>query len=107
MPISISVADYISLRSLCQLLPNRPHIATAHRWATRGIRGIALPTYLVGGSRMTTLADFDRWVTAVSASSSTTIQNNSTAATSSRRGAIARADRGLDRHGVKVDTKHP
>lgn len=116
MAISISIADYISLKKLCHLHPSKPHIATAYRWSTRGIRGVRLTTYLVGGARMTTLADFDRFVAEVSAASdSATAQEQplgesgntrvgtTVTVTRSRHRQIARAEQDLDRRGVRVD----
>ena len=116
MAISISIADYISLKSLCGLLPGRPHIATAYRWSTRGIRGIRLTTYLVGGARMTTLAAFNRFVEEVSAARNSAVVSDRAGSdlttsqpvtgipqTRSRRRAIARAEKELDCRGVEAD----
>jgi hypothetical protein len=33
-----------------------PHVATLHRWITRGVRGVVLESFLVGGARCTTSA---------------------------------------------------
>ena len=110
----IAVAEYIPLRKLCQLLPSRPHIATAHRWSTRGVRGVRLKTFLVGGLRTTTLADFEGFVAAVSAASTsqdqaTTGQFNrppdtATLNKGSRQRDIAKAEQVLDRRGVNIES---
>ena len=112
-----SIVDYISLGKLCQLLPSRPHIATPHRWSTRGVRGIRLRTYLVGGSRATTLADFDRFVAEVSAVRDSTVLRDqdvighrnpppdaAVPTTRSRQRDIANAGQELDRRGVNIES---
>jgi len=35
-------------------IATRPHVATAWRWATRGVRGVKLATVLIGGRRYAT-----------------------------------------------------
>ena len=99
------LADYLPLKSLCNQLPSRRHVATAHRWATRGVRGIRLRTYLVGGTRMTTLADFEQFVREVSAARELTTSSVERSSpnrlkTASRRSAASRAERELDRRNV-------
>ena len=68
--IACNLSDLITLTQLAKQLPERPHPSTCARWATRGIRGIRLKTYLVGGRRCTTLADFSAWVAATSRAAS-------------------------------------
>ncbi len=41
-----------------QITGERPHVATIHRWAQRGLKGIRLRTAFAGGHRRTS----DRWV---------------------------------------------
>jgi hypothetical protein len=48
----------VALADVPRLLPRRrggktPHVATAYRWSTRGLRGIVLETIQVGGTRCT------------------------------------------------------
>jgi hypothetical protein len=43
---------------------------TVWRWAGRGVRGIVLETFTIGGRRYTTAEAFDRWVTATTAAAS-------------------------------------
>lgn len=100
MPSIINVEEYISLKTLCLRLPSRPHLATAYRWATRGIRGIPLPTYLVGGGRMTTLADFDRWVIAISAARGSTASDRGQKNVRTSTNEELAIDRSLDQRGV-------
>jgi hypothetical protein len=45
---------YYSLAEVRTLLPSKPHISTLHRWMLRGVRGIKLPTILIGGRRFVT-----------------------------------------------------
>jgi hypothetical protein len=42
----------------------RPHLATLHRWATRGVRGVVLETVAVGHLRYTSTAALERFMTA-------------------------------------------
>jgi hypothetical protein len=45
----------------------RPHIATLHRWITRGCRGVTLESFLVGGARCTTAALVEKFLSALNA----------------------------------------
>ena len=47
------LSQSISLREACGLLPGSPHVNTARRWADRGVRGVLLETWRVGGRRFT------------------------------------------------------
>jgi len=35
---------YIPIAEVASLLPGRPSLSTVTRWATRGVRGVRLPT---------------------------------------------------------------
>jgi hypothetical protein len=51
----------------------RPHVNTVRRWAGRGVRGVRLRTWLVGGRRYTSaqaIAQFIRDLTVMTASTS-------------------------------------
>jgi hypothetical protein len=70
--IDLTVEPPLTLREatkLPQLRRNgrRPHIASMHRWAAAGIRGIKLETIVVAGSRCTTSAAVNRWIGALTA----------------------------------------
>src|SRR3954468_21607030 len=43
------------------------HVATWHRWATKGLQGVRLETLRVGGTRCTTLAAIQRFFAQLSA----------------------------------------
>ncbi|QDV75376.1 DUF1580 domain-containing protein [Botrimarina mediterranea] len=47
-------SGYLTLPAASATLPGRPHVATLHRWRTRGVRGVRLRTCLIGGRRYTT-----------------------------------------------------
>ena len=49
----------------------RPHIATLHRWITRGCRGVVLESFLVGGARCTTAAFVEKFLAALNAPAET------------------------------------
>ncbi len=59
--MSNPLSQYIPLLELAKQLPQRPHLATLYRWATRGIRGVKLKTYKVGRVRCTTREDAERF----------------------------------------------
>jgi hypothetical protein len=66
----MSLTNFNHLIPLAQLsaeLPHRPHASTLARWATRGIRGIRLETWMLGGRRCTTRDAVDRFIRATSA----------------------------------------
>lgn len=48
----------IFLVDVPDVLPRRNgkkiHVSTPHRWSTTGLRGVILPTFLIGGLRATT-----------------------------------------------------
>ncbi len=56
--IDIRTDEVITLREAAKMLPKRrrgrkPHVATLHRWASRGLRGIKLETIQIGGTLCT------------------------------------------------------
>ena len=62
--------DYFTLADLAKNLPGRPHVATCRRWSSRGISGIRLNTFMIGGKRCTNWQLFHEFVAAVSAKKS-------------------------------------
>ena len=109
MKKAVSLAEYVRLKIACQLLPNRPHVATLYRWS-RGIRGVRLNTVMIGGQRFTSLADIEEFVRATTAArdalgssgDATDSRTNSVSCRlpRSRRQLIDHADRELDRRNV-------
>lgn len=49
---------------VAEFIGRRVHDETIRRWATRGVRGVKLETVVVAGSRVTTLAAIERFITA-------------------------------------------
>ena len=45
----------------------RIHKATAHRWRMRGVRGVTLSTFLIGGRRFVKPSDVRAFMTAINA----------------------------------------
>jgi hypothetical protein len=41
------------------------HPSTCWRWCLRGVRGIVLESFNVGGKRFTTLPAYERWLTKI------------------------------------------
>lgn len=59
----------IPLRQAAKLIPSTRgpagkaiHIATMHRWITRGVRGQRLESVRIGGSRYTSVEAISRWI---------------------------------------------
>jgi Protein of unknown function (DUF1580) len=48
-------------------LPRRPHVSTAWRWASAGVRGVKLRTTRIGGRVYVSRADFDNFMAALNA----------------------------------------
>lgn len=49
-----TLKDAITLSQAVDFVPRRPNVATIWRWATKGVRGVKLQTWLSGGIRVTT-----------------------------------------------------
>ena len=60
--------DPIPFAEAIRSLPGRPHISWGYR-AIRGIRGVALETFMVGGRRFTTHGALRRFIIGVTAAS--------------------------------------
>ena len=99
--IDISQENVITLAEATRRLPRRrkgkrPHVATLYCWVDRGIRGIHLEAIRVGGTLCTSVEALQRFCERLSAPN-----GQPTAKTSpSRRAAVARADRSLDKAGL-------
>jgi hypothetical protein len=57
-----TLKDALSLPQAAHLFNPVPHVATLHRWATKGTRGVKLRTWLAGGKRVTTPAAIERFL---------------------------------------------
>jgi hypothetical protein len=67
MPIDFATETLLTFSEAAAILPGRPHVSTFHRWRLRGVHGIKLSTYLVGGRRYTTRRDLEVFVAATTA----------------------------------------
>ncbi len=67
MDIEFSSETLLSLSAAAKLLPGRPHPSTLHRWRLRGIRGVKLQTWLIGGRRFTSHEALERFCAATTA----------------------------------------
>ncbi len=81
-----------------ELIPGNPALKTLYRWSLKGINGVILESYRLGGRRFTTKQALARFIDRVS-------QRGSPAppASAERRGrddAISRAERALDEAGI-------
>ncbi len=82
-----------------QITGERPHVATMHRWATRGLAGVKLRTIYAGGHRRTTepwIRDFFAAVTAAKDGRPAPGNSGDTSPSESRR----RAERELAAAGI-------
>lgn len=61
------MSEYISLSDALRSLPGRPSPATAWRWRTRGVCGVRLQTWSIGGRIVTTEAAVQEFIDAVTA----------------------------------------
>jgi alkylation response protein AidB-like acyl-CoA dehydrogenase len=66
MPIDIQHEHLLTFAEAAKLLPRRrarkkPHVATIYRWASRGLRGIALEAIQVGGTSCTSREALQRF----------------------------------------------
>ena len=64
--LGVQIRQLLTLREAARLLPRRRrgrpmHVATLHRWATHGLRGVRLETVQVGGARCTTREALQRF----------------------------------------------
>lgn len=63
--LSVALQDAVSLARAAELLPSKPHVATVWRWATRGVKGVRLQTWTVGGRRFTTIPALEQFLRAL------------------------------------------
>lgn len=64
MTIDVKTETVVSFSDARSAFPGdrRVSLATLHRWRQRGIRGITLETFLIGGLRYTSLEAIDRFI---------------------------------------------
>jgi hypothetical protein len=66
--IEALTATYVLLSRAGHLLSTRPSPATLWRWAAKGVDGVQLETFKIGGRRYTTAEALERFVARLSAS---------------------------------------
>ncbi len=62
-------SDALSLSEAAKAIPGRPHVSTLWRWATRGVRGVRLRTFVIGGRRFTDVAAIEEFIRRTTAAS--------------------------------------
>jgi len=77
----------------------RTHVTTCHRWRLRGVRGVRLPTVLVGGRRLTSVGAVLRWIEATQPDGEAAPATRGETSRQ-RQAAIERAERELREAGV-------
>jgi hypothetical protein len=68
--VDISTEELLTFSDAAKRLPRRrlgkrPHVATLHRWATGGVRGIRLDYVVVGTQRCTSMPALQRFIDAL------------------------------------------
>jgi hypothetical protein len=73
----MKLEDLISFAEAADRLRRRngkkTHVATVHRWASKGVRGIKLEFLQVGGVRCTTMAALERFFVRLSGNGTATV----------------------------------
>jgi hypothetical protein len=75
-------------------------ICTTWRWASRGVRGIRLETFNIGGRRWTTDEAFARFVAGTTAAAGGDANHSAARTNRQREAAIARAEQELSDAGI-------
>ena len=65
--VDIQSEEILSLSHAARSLPGHPHVSTIHRWRLRGVQGVKLETFRIGGRRFTTLEALERFSARVTA----------------------------------------
>lgn len=65
--IDITKETPLSLAQAAKALPGRPHLSTVWRFATRGVRGVRLNSFMSGGRRFTSVEEIHRFILATTA----------------------------------------
>lgn len=65
--IDITTETPLSLADAAKILPGRPHLSTVWRFATRGVRGVRLESFMSGGRRFTSVEEIHRFIAATTA----------------------------------------
>lgn len=84
-----SLREALTLAQAAHLFSPVPHVATLHRWRTRGTRGVKLQTWLRGGVVVTTPAAVEQFLRALNAGADDPGDSPSDAARRSREAAKA------------------
>jgi hypothetical protein len=97
--------ELIAFVEVPALLPRRRggkrvHVATIHRWATVGCRGIRLKFVQVGGTRCVRRADLDEFLRELTAAATRGMAPTTPRSPAARRREIEQANRTLDDMGV-------
>ena len=98
MAIDIQREQLVGLGEVPQVLAalrrgRKIHLSTAHRWASKGLRGVRLETLRMGGSRVTSIEALQRFFERVSHA------HRELPAPTAPGKRIERIDRELDRRG--------
>lgn len=73
---------------------------TIWRWTGRGVKGVRLETFSIGGRRFTTQQAFQRFVAATTAAANGQDPTPASRTNRQRESAIARAERELEKAGI-------
>ena len=76
--------------------PGQPHVATLHRWRTRGVRGVRLEAVRVGGRWHTSQAAIERFIIATT----NAVSSNRSESEMPRNDEQQRVEQQLDQRGL-------
>jgi len=94
---SLGQQKYYTLAEIRSLLPGKRHMSTIHRWMQRGVRGIKLPTILIGGRRYVEAESFSKFLQQINEVQPNSSMATGTAVTTSN---LLQAEAILDRERV-------
>jgi hypothetical protein len=94
MTIDLQTETLLSFREAAARLPGRPGLSTLHRWRLRGVRGVKLETWLIGGRRFTSQQALERFASGTTAAASDQPMSVSTRRQHER--AVKRAEQELE-----------
>ena len=86
----------LTIAEAVKVLPTRPSVHTLWRWSQKGLRGVRLETWLIGGRRVTSVEAVQRFISATSDAGERAVAET----TALREAALRAAEEDLDREGA-------
>lgn len=89
--------EFLSINEAAGIVPGRPHVSTIWRWINRGVRGVKLKTWLIGGLRVTSKEALEQFFAMLNPDDKSL---HGTSTIKRRELAIKAAERELDEDGI-------